>query len=154
MIEALISAVGAILVKLLDKLTFKRNDTLPKQTLKLVLQPHGAWWHMGAAGAEGKPAMQIVCDWHATNITSEKIIVTTAFIKRPRTEVAIPLVRHPHENIFGNYPIMPNSTSDLSLDFWIQAPVCKEGMPFKAMILVKDQFDNEHKIKDVVFEYR
>lgn len=152
MVEAIIGVLGKILLKILDKLPFQRKDALPKQTLKLVLQPRGAWWHMGSVNHS--PAMQIVCEWHATNLTKIPVVVTTAFIKKPKTEANHPMVKHPYKNVVGNYRIQPNDTTKLMLDFWIATPLRKEGETFKATVIVKDQFGNEHRIKDVEFKYR
>jgi hypothetical protein len=154
MIEAAIGAAGKILEKIVDKLPLKRKNAPPKQTLRLVLQPRGAWWHMGAVDADKKPAMQVVCKWHVTNITTEQVVITTAFINKPKTEVILPLVKHPAENVYGGYPVLPKSTTELALDFWVQPPKCKEGETFKADVIVKDQFGNQHKIKGVEFKYR
>jgi hypothetical protein len=152
MIETIIGAAGNILIKIVDKLPFKRKDSLPKRTLKLVLRPRGAWWHMGSVNK--RPAMQVVCEWHVTNITSLPIIVTTAFIKKPKTETTLPLVQHPYKNVLGSYRISPKDTTLLMLDFWVEPPTCEEGEIFKATIVVKDQFNNEHQVKGVEFNYR
>ena len=152
MVEPLIGAFSKIFVKILEKLPFQRKNAPPKRTLRLVLQPRGAWWHMGSVGQ--KPAMQVVCEWHATNLTDGPIVITTAFIKKPRTEATHPLVRHPYKNVFGSYRVQAKDTTKLILDFWVEPPVRKEGEAFKATVIVKDQFDNEHRIKDVEFKYR
>ena len=151
MIEAIAGTVGNILIKILDKIPFRRKS-LPRQTLKLVLAPRGACWHMGSSNDE--PAMQVVCEWHATNITNEPIVVTTAFVKKPKTETIIPLTKHPHDNVYGSYRIRPKDTTKLMLDFWITPPVRKEREDFRATIIVKDQFDNKHEVKGVEFKYR
>jgi hypothetical protein len=151
MIETIIGAAGSIMVKILDKIPFRRKS-LPRQTLKLVLTPRGAWWHMGSSN--GEPAMQVVCEWHVTNITNEPIIVTTAFVKKPKTETILPLTKHPRDNVYGSYRIRPKDTTKLVLDFWISPTVRKERDDFKATIIVKDQFNNEYKVKGVVFKYR
>lgn len=151
---ALIGAGSKFLDKILDKVPFQRKNAPPRKTLKLVLRPRGAWWHMGAVGNEKKPAMQVVSEWYVTNITSQRVVITTAFIKKPKTEAVLPLIKHPVQNVYGGYPVLPNSTTELSLDFWVQPPRCKEGETFKADVVIKDQFDNEHKIKNVEFKYR
>ena len=139
---------------LLDRLPGKKtNDpSIPNQTLRLVLQPRGAWWHMGLS--KDKSAMQVVSQWYATNITTEQVIITNGFIRKPKTETVVPLIKHPNSNVFGGYPILPKKTTQLMLDFWIQPPLCKEGESFKADVIAVDQFGNEHKIKNVEFKYR
>jgi len=150
-LETIIGVAGNVLIKILDKFSFQHKG-VPRHTLRLVLIPRGAWWHMGSS--DGKPAMQIVCEWHVTNVTDIPIVVTTAFVKKPRAEATLPLVRHPRDNVFGSYRIAPKDTTRLALDFWVAPPACNEDETFKATIIVKDQFGNEHKVRSVEFKYR
>lgn len=139
------------LMWLVDKMPGKK-EKVPSQTLKFVLQPQGAWWHMG--GKDSNPAMQIHADYYATNITSGQVFVTIAFIKKPKAETR-PHVQHPTGNIFGSrYPILPGQTTELSLSFFVKPPARKEGESFKTDILVLDQYGNEHRIKNVEFPYQ
>lgn len=104
--------------------------------------------------SKDKPAMQVVSQWYATNITTEQVVVTNGFIRKPKTETVMPLIKHPNSNVFGRYPILPRKTTQLMLDFWIQPPLHKEGESFKADVVILDQFGNEHEIKNVEFKYR
>jgi hypothetical protein len=56
--------------------------------------------------------------------------------------------------MFGHYSIPPGATTELSADFWVTPPICKEGEDFKAAVSVVDQFGNEHKVKGIVFRGR
>lgn len=150
----IIGAVSSLLGKIIDKIPFQRKNAIPRSTLKLVLQPRGAWWHMGSMGQDKKPAMQVVSRWYATNTTDRPIVVTTAFIKKPRIEAVLPLTQHPQRNVFGGYPIPPKSTSELALDFWVQPPKREADEDFEVRIIVLDQFGNEHKTKKITFKYQ
>lgn len=106
---------------------------------------------MGSTGNE--PTMQVVSSWHVTNITNNQLFILGARIVKPRTDGHV-FVEHPETRIFGSYPILPGDTSEVSADFWIQPPVKEKGQPFKARIVLIDQYGNEHKTSNVVFEYR
>lgn len=127
-----------------------RQQHIPKETLKLVLQPRGTWWHMGKS--KGEPAMQIACHMYATNIIDKDIIVTGVNLRKPKSD-GIVFVKHPSHDIYGSYPILQGFTTELSLDFWLQPPVKKEGEMFKGDIAVLDQFGNKHWVKGVEFRY-
>ncbi len=146
--------ISKLLIWLLDRLPGKKtNDpNVPNQTLRLVLQPRGAWWHMGLRN--NKPVMQILAQWYVTNITTEPVIVTNGFIKKPKTETTLTLIKHPNKNVFGGFPILPRRTTQLMLDFWIQPPIYKENKSFKADIIIVDQFGNKHKVKNIEFKYK
>jgi len=123
----------------------------PRDTMRVVpCQPRGMWWHMGSSGNEA--AMQVVSRWHVTNITNDQLLILGARIVRPRTDGHV-YVEHPESRIFGSYPILPGDTSEVSADFWIQPPVKKKGQVFKARIVLIDQYGNELKTGNVVFEY-
>lgn len=94
--------------------------------------------------------MQVVGRWHVTNITGDNVRLLGARILKPKTEGHV-LTRHPHENIFGSYPILPGETTEVDSDFWVIPPMRKEGEDLKVSVVLIDQYGNEHKIKNVVF---
>lgn len=77
-----------------------------------------------------------------------------AFIEKPKTEVALPAVQHPHTKFYGLYPILPRQTTRLLLDFWVQPPICKQNESFKADVVVLDQLGNKHRVKNTEFRYK
>jgi len=95
--------------------------------------------------------MQVVGRWHVTSITGDNVRLLAAKISKPKTDGHV-LTRHPNENLFGSYPILPGETTEVSSDFWILPPVCKEGEDFRTSVILVDQCGNEHKIKNVVFK--
>lgn len=121
---------------------------VPRETIRALPQLHGNWWHMGLAA--GKPAMQVSGRWFTTNITGDPVLLLCARLSRPRKE-GIVMVKHPDQDIFGRYPILPGATTEVSVDFWIQPPVCKEGQDFRTTLILIDQFGNEHKMKRIIF---
>ncbi len=121
---------------------------VPRETIRILPQIRGCWWGNGSVA--GKPAMQVVGRWHVTNITGDNVRLLGARIIKPKTEGHV-LTRHPHENIFGSYPILPGETTEVDSDFWIIPPMRKEGEEFKTPVVLIDQYGNEHKIKNVVF---
>ncbi|MCH4563462.1 hypothetical protein MKP05_10000 [Halomonas sp. EGI 63088] len=85
-----------------------------------------------------------------TNITGDNVRLLGTKILKPITEGYV-LTRHPEENIFGSYPILPGETTEVHSDFWVIPPKRKEGEDFKTSVVLIDQYGNEHKIKNVVF---
>jgi hypothetical protein len=122
---------------------------VPRESIRVLPQMHGCWWSNGSVS--GKPAMQVVGRWHVTNITGDNIRVLAARTSKPKTTGHV-LTRHPNDNVFGSYPILPGETTEVSSDFWIVPPVRKEGEDFKTAVILVDQYGNEHKIKNVVFK--
>lgn len=126
---------------------------VPKETVRLVpgRGPRSSWWHMGSM--DNKPAMQLSAHFIVTNITHGDVLVVSARVRKPKT-VGIVATRAHEENIYGQYPIPAANVSELSLSFWIQPPVRKEGQPFTADLVVVDHFGNEHTVRRVEFDYR
>jgi hypothetical protein len=121
---------------------------VPRETIRALPQIHGCWW--GNGSVSGKPAMQVVGKWYVTNITGDNVLLLGVRILKPRTEGHV-LTRHPRENIFGSYPILPGETTEVCSDFWIVPPTRKEGEDLTTSVVLIDQYDNEHRIKNVVF---
>lgn len=96
--------------------------------------------------------MQIVCRWYVTNLVDREIQVLAARILRPETTGMV-ATQHPSGNIFGQYPILPGATTELSANFWIKPPVRERGQEFKATVVFVDQFGNERRVKNVIFRY-
>ncbi len=157
-----LGVLGAGLWKYWEKIIglFKRQEKthpnqidIPKKTLTLIEEKltNQTWWHMGSSGE--KPAMQIVTQFKATNITNLDILVTQARMKKPKCYGHV-LTRHPDQNMYGSYMIPARKISEVSLDFWVMPPIKKKGESFKADIGVVDQFGNEHWVKGIEFKYQ
>jgi len=122
----------------------KVNSTIPRETIRIIPNHHERWWHMGKSGNE--PAMQVVTKLHVTNITDEPVTILSAKIKPTNTSGHV-FTRHPEENVYGTFPILPRHTVPVSADFWIKPPVKKPGDNFKATVFLIDQYGNTHKTK-------
>lgn len=119
---------------------------ISRQTL--ILQPHGPrpfWWHMGSS--RGQPAMQIIGNLIATNISKYGVLVTSAKMRRPKTTGVAHLPGTKNDLIESRY------VTEMSFDFWVIPPVRKKGETLRADIAIVDQFGNEHWLKKVRFEY-
>ena len=90
---------------------------VPSKTIQLVEHSVRPWWHMGSSNNE--PAMQIVCRWYVTNLVDREMRILAARILRPETRGMVS-TKHPSGNNFGQYPILPGATTELSADFWIK----------------------------------
>ena len=157
-IAAIVTILGGIfaavkwgksfLLKLLHFVT-RFKPKVPRETIRVLPQIQGCWW--GNGSVSGKPAMQVVGKWHVTNITGDNVLLLGVKTLKPRTEGHV-FTRHPRENIYGSYPILPGETTEVSSDFWIVPPMRKEGEDLKTTVVLIDQYGNEHKIKNVVFK--
>ena len=133
----------------------RQKPRIPRETIKVVKHRRDNWWNLGSINSQ--PAMQINGHLYVTNIFNNNIRILSAEIISPRKAKKNcvrnnVLTRHCKNNIYGSYKLLPNITTELSIDFWIQPPIIKENRDLKLMIVLVDQFDNRHKIKNIVFE--
>ena len=122
---------------------------VPRKTVRIVPKAQRNRWEMGSI--DGRPAMRVVGHCYVTNITDISIFLLQAYIVRPRIDGSV-CVRHAERNIFGTYPILPKTVSEVIIDFFVEPAVCKEAKDFKATIVFVDQFGNKHNIKKVIFK--
>ena len=128
----------------------KQIISYPKKTLILIVRhPQLCWWHMGSHG--NKSAMQIVCDLAATNITNNLNIEPIKAILKKTNTVGHALASHYHHSIDM---IPARSIREIRVDFWVTEPFCKEGESFRSDIVIIDQFNNSHTVKNILFRYR
>jgi hypothetical protein len=127
---------------------------IPSRTLILLPVPHAnaLWLHMGAVGKN--PAMQIVGELNATNISQYGVYVMGVKLRRPRA-MGHAAVRAQTSRMYGFREVIPAmAVSDLRFDFFVQPPVRKAGVTFKADLAILDQFGNEHWLKGLEFPYK
>lgn len=133
----------------------RQRPKIPRETIRVVRHRRENWWNLGSI--DGQPAMQINGHLYVTNIFNDNIRILSAEIISPRKAKKKcvrnhVLTRHYQNNIYGSYELVPNITTELSIDFWIQPPIIKENKDLKLTIVLVDQFDNRHKIKNIIFE--
>lgn len=132
------------------------------QTLHVIpFNQHFLWWGMGTIS--GKPMMQVVGDFHFTNITTERaLIVKTYFVAYSKKWKFLPLktkveglvfVQHPQGNLHGNYEIMPRSTAEGRADWIIEPPVCPAGKALYGRACFIDRYGNEHWTEKLRWEH-
>jgi len=143
-----------ILIFSINRITRRIKRLDPKvsnETIRIQPKRRDLWWHLGSSN--NKPAMQVHGSWYVTNITEKEVLILRASLSRfmrPSINGTI-IVRHPTDNIYGRYPILPNETTHASTSFWLLPPFKKEGKDFKATVILVDQFGNKHKIKQTIF---
>ena len=100
-------------------------------------------------------AMQIVSEWHVTNMGKKAIHIYRARIVWPRQARADGevYVRDPRTNLADDGMLAPRSSVEVLTQFFVHPPVCQEGEDFKAKIVFTDQFGNKHKTKWIIFTY-
>jgi hypothetical protein len=155
-IAAIITILGGIiavtkwgrnLYKKIWRFFTRYRPKIPKETLRLIPQDD-SWWSLGTS--KSKPAMQLSCDLYITNISYVDVLICKVGLHKQKIMGGI-LVRHPQRDIYGNYKIPPGCTTEASVDFWIQPPICKEDEPLIADIDIVDQFGNSHRVRKVKF---
>lgn len=127
---------------------------IPSQTLVLMsaMRHNALWWHMGSSG--DKPAMQIVGDLKATNISKMDIEVMGAKLRKPKAVGHAFVTALDSHSFDGSNRIPEKGVRDLRFDFFAQPPICEAGKPFKGDIAIVDQFGNEHWLKGLEFSYQ
>ncbi len=120
----------------------------PKKTIKIINRDNSNWWSEGTKG--NKPAMQVVGDWYLTNITDNEVLICRVEVNKPKTIGNI-FVKHPKNDIYGNYVILPHCTTDARTDFWIQPLIREKGETYKTSVIFTDQFGNRYNVKNILF---
>lgn len=141
-------------ISLIQKIFKKDNLNIPypsKTMIFLEKHPHFNWWHMGSS--KGKPAMQVDCRFRVTNITKDLDILPSRAILKKSNTYGVIAVEDRKSGYWGSYLILCNTIGEISIDFWVEKPFCREGEVFKSDIIVFDQFNNRHIIKNVSFVY-
>ena len=123
------------------------NIKYPKQTMKFVIFPKDTYWDVENY-KNRPPDMGIFCKCHVTNISKHfNIKPVTAVLKKSRTYGSVWVG---HENkIIEQFKM---TTMDIS--FHVVKFFRKKGQNFKSDIIVYDQFNNKHIIKNVDFRFR
>jgi len=130
---------------------------IPKQTL--IVMPEGRinalWWGMGTAA--GKPAMQIVGDFQATNTSHYAIRISGMNFIRPRNvEVLLQrvTVEDAKTGMHSSKNFIPKrAIGELRMMFFIAPPICHDGETLVTDISFIDQFNNEHVLNDLRFRH-
>jgi len=127
-----------------------------RRPFPLRLYPERAWWGLGSIGSE--QAMQVNSHWRVTNTTDFPVEMWAVRVHLPfwrqrhKVTHSMVLVRHPASNVYGSrHPILANSTSEASVDFWIVPPLKDLGQPLRLTIDLIDQFNNVHRRRGMIF---
>ncbi|MHA1921258.1 MAG: hypothetical protein ACTSWX_16030 [Promethearchaeota archaeon] len=154
LIAAIITILGAVTKK--GRSIFKKfwdlisryRPKIPKQTLRIIQQEDRSCWSLGKS--KGKPAMQISGHFFVTNISTVNVLICKVVMQKMKINGEI-LVRHPEGNVYGSYEIPANRTTEASVNFSIQPPICKEEEIFIENIIFFDQFSNPHRVYKAKF---
>ncbi len=157
-IAALIAIIGGVyaafkwgkgLLSKLWRFILRYKPRVPRETVRVLPQVYGCFW--SEASVSGKPAMQVVGQWHVTNITGDPVLLLRTRIAKPETDGQT-FTRHPERGTFGQYPILPGQTTEVDSNFVIIPPIRKVGEDLKVTLFLTDQYGNDHKIRNVVFK--
>ena len=124
--------------------TLTSRPTIPRQTLRAV--PEGNSLFCNAAVHYNSTATALSGTWYIMNITDRPVSLLAARIKSPRkaagTEASMKeCILEPHA-----------SPQRISIRFTVYPIVHRQGKPFKATIILVDQYSNEHVFKNLLFK--
>lgn len=122
---------------------------IPRKTVQFISKiTHGYEGHWSKGEVRGEPAMHVVSKWHATNVTDRTVYILRAYLVKPRTEARLIRSQTPRSDTrCGKFPMLPGVPTEVTVDFWIQPPIRKEGESFKGKIVFIDTVNNKHKVK-------
>jgi hypothetical protein len=98
--------------------------------------------------------MQIVAAFIVTNITDQDIQLSGARLARQKDALGWPSVKDTNSRYHGWYAIPAKRTVIVDVDIWIKPPFAQEGHAFRSVVLLYDQFGNEHSTEAVEFSYK
>ena len=120
---------------------------LPSKTLTFVPNVRSRGSHWGGGETRGERAMYASSEWYVTNVSNGPMQILRAYLVKPRTEASMLMTQHPEEEVFGDYPILPGSMSQVHVSFFIVPPFRREGETFGGKIIFVDQLNKKHKVK-------
>lgn len=127
---------------------------IPGRTL--IVQPGDRRMHIWADGQAGEDALiQIRVALHLTNVCRQPVLVSQVWLyfwrtrfTREKLEGNI-LIRHPEEQTFGRFPVLPFQMSEALADWIISPPFTRGKEPISVRIRVVDQFGNNSWTKRI-----
>lgn len=123
---------------------FKPN--VPKETLRIIPIDSRHFW--SDAKVHDLPMIAIHRRFYATNILDIPVNICKVYLKTFNVTGDY-IVRHPKENIYGNYVLLPNNTTEVVTDFYVSPKYFKNKKEKKVTIDFYDQYNNCHRIKNV-----
>ncbi|MFC1514413.1 hypothetical protein ACFL5X_00740 [Candidatus Omnitrophota bacterium] len=140
----LVTSLFYTLSRLVNKLRLQLD--FPAQTLTFNREQPQTWWHMINIGEIG--VMQAVCKFEVTNIAKNfDIRPVAALLKKSRT---FGMIRVGSDDGV----ISCNWTLPIEFEFWVKKPFKKKQQGFFSDIIIYDQFNHAHVLKNIHFEYR
>lgn len=106
------------------------------------------WWQEGTQ--QGKPVMLVTGKWYVTNVTNMPVCMVRAQMGVSAQDYHV-LTRHPSQNMYGSYPILPGAMSEVMVDFTVMPPVRKVGKDLKTVVILVDQYGNEYRTPKATF---
>lgn len=164
--EAIISYAGIFILAIIGWLTglfkllyrllltriknLKNQEDVPKQTIRVVVDPYSARWNRGTS--KGKPVIFLHVDLNITNICREwDIQILDAYLSKQKVHTRIVSIRHPNGNIYGRYPILRGRSSLASVSFTLDQIKVKDNKILYEDVVLLDQFGNEYVLKKIKF---
>lgn len=132
------------------------NKNIPKKTMIIVDcdTGHQNYWHVGSQN--GKPILQIVCNFMVTNITDQRVAIANAIIKgiKGNRDSAMISVRDKSSKYSSSYKVSTKEQTTVSIVSicFIVHPIKmpKNKEPLKLKVGIIDQFGNKYWVKNVL----
>ena len=153
--EGFVKGLGAHIEGFLKKRLFgARAKKRPKKKKadKFVFITRDTWWRMGSS--DKKPGMYVSCKCHVTNVEKKlDIKPVRVVLKRSETDGAV-TVDKVDGDVWDEFVAPDRYMASLDIDFHVTEPFEEKGKSFRSDIIVYDQFNGPHVIRNVEFKYR
>jgi hypothetical protein len=137
---------GRLWHSIMKKVERRLTARPPRDTMRVVPQPSQIRWNDGSVA--GRPAMQLTGTWLVTNAMPRTNLILA------RVRLRLPLLRRLRLDTDQSQLESPitlevpwGTADDLHALFWVVPRLAKQGRPFRATLLLTDQFENTRRVK-------
>lgn len=114
----------------------RKKSGVPDGSLRIVPLPTSRW-QLGYDTTPGNPCLILHVHLRVTNCYGHAIELPTAYLRKPRGDIGI---------VVNPLKIPPQNPGDVTGSCTIQPPPkVTHGQPFKADVVIVDQYDVKHK---------
>ena len=89
--------------------------------------------------------------WFVTNTSNRNLRLLKARLHKHGADFTNVFTQHPDRNVFGRYPILPHSLSEVLVDFTFFPPMGRGREPIVASLIFTDNYGGEHLLQSVRF---
>jgi hypothetical protein len=131
-----------------------RHRSVKPGQLHFVFNDGQTQWSPSQDGA-GKFGTYVHGHWNVTNASDRDIHILKARLAKFEAEHSYVFTRDVAGSGLGSrFPIVPNRMTDLTADFIYPVEICPRGTPLVADVIFTDNYNREHWVRSVRFQYR